>query len=168
MASVGARARSRTTQRMSYSASMPLRSVASGARGGLWPDIGLPGALRCVVARSGDGDDFEVMEMEHLENPNMEFEEEDDEAVDTGLDIIALEDLDHSEAQLTAVGRDADAGSSRAGWSKLEEVDFLIDETKFHRLRMDQCSFYIKMAPDKDGNVFDFREVGSRPFLFAL
>lgn len=114
-------------------------------------------AFKKVRVNSGDRDDFEVMEMEEFEN-GLNFEDEDDEMMDTGLDIVALEDLDKSEAQLMLTQENDDAGTT-LGWSQLGKVDYLIDESQFHKISLHECDFFIKIAADRDQNVYDFTEV---------
>ncbi|KAL2324560.1 hypothetical protein Fmac_023618 [Flemingia macrophylla] len=48
--------------------------------------------------------------------------------------------------------------SPRDGWDSDTVVDYKINEDEFHKISLLDCDFFIRMPPDPDNDVYDFRE----------
>ncbi|KAJ7565291.1 hypothetical protein O6H91_02G055400 [Diphasiastrum complanatum] len=94
-----------------------------------------------------------------------------EDAIDDSLES-ALDYLDNAADMISEVEPGVSALSTidRGGKLALFEgveatrrVDYKIDEDEFHKINLHQCDFFIRKVPDKDNDVYDFREMYVTP-----
>lgn len=108
-------------------------------------------------------EDFEGFEGEEEMGGEMEDEEQEGDMeveVESEYDMpegsFSVKD---SEIGTGGGGGGGGGGGVKSHWVEVEEVEYKIDEKKFHKIKLHACDFFVLKVEDEDDDVYNFQEM---------
>eukprot|EP00271_Cylindrocystis_brebissonii_P009681 TRINITY_DN24738_c0_g1_i1.p1 TRINITY_DN24738_c0_g1~~TRINITY_DN24738_c0_g1_i1.p1 ORF type:complete len:398 (+),score=72.66 TRINITY_DN24738_c0_g1_i1:203-1396(+) len=115
---------------------------------------------RTIIARQ---DGYDVDDMDDMDADDVDNEMDEDEMDEDGLEY----ELEPETALALARGmggpgaeeEDEAGGRGVEEWTRLEEVDYTIDVSLYHKIEMHQCDFFIRRVQDPHGDLYNFQDM---------